>query len=249
MRGFRLGITVPEQPPILVAALREGMLRLAGPRRRRRDHQLAVGRRREDGRAARRRRTRRSWRASSCSRSTTRARRDRSASARSRRTSTCRSTPRSTSGSAAATSCKDLWRPGRKVTARPRPSRSPTRVVDELIVWGTPEKCKEHIARYMENGVTTPAPGAVLRPRPAPRRHPGAGPLTSISAPARTNGGRRRHRSRDRRGRGAGRVGPASATHGVYRTAVMICGNRADAEEAVQDAFLRVWRFRTRSRR
>ena len=30
VNGFRLGITVPEQPPILVAALREGMLRLAG---------------------------------------------------------------------------------------------------------------------------------------------------------------------------------------------------------------------------
>jgi len=30
----------------------------------------------------------------------------------------------------------------------------------------------------------------------------------------------------------------------AYRTAVMICGNRSDAEEAVQDAFLRVWRFR-----
>jgi RNA polymerase sigma-70 factor (ECF subfamily) len=30
----------------------------------------------------------------------------------------------------------------------------------------------------------------------------------------------------------------------TYRTAVMICGNRADAQEAVQDAFLRVWRFR-----
>src|SRR5207253_8956473 len=30
VNGFRLGIPVPEQPPILVAALRQGMLRLAG---------------------------------------------------------------------------------------------------------------------------------------------------------------------------------------------------------------------------
>ncbi len=30
VNGFRLGIAVPEQPPILVAALRQGMLRLAG---------------------------------------------------------------------------------------------------------------------------------------------------------------------------------------------------------------------------
>ena len=30
VRGFRLGVTVPEPPPVLVAALRSGMLRLAG---------------------------------------------------------------------------------------------------------------------------------------------------------------------------------------------------------------------------
>ncbi len=30
----------------------------------------------------------------------------------------------------------------------------------------------------------------------------------------------------------------------AFRTAVMICGNPADAEEAVQEALLRAWRFR-----
>ena len=30
----------------------------------------------------------------------------------------------------------------------------------------------------------------------------------------------------------------------AYRTAVLICGNPADAEEALQDAFMRAWRFR-----
>ncbi len=38
--------------------------------------------------------------------------------------------------------------------------------------------------------------------------------------------------------------GCVPATHARYRTAVLICGNPADAEEAVQDAFLRAWRFR-----
>lgn len=33
----------------------------------------------------------------------------------------------------------------------------PDHVVDELIVWGPPEKCREHIGRYIEAGVTTPA--------------------------------------------------------------------------------------------
>jgi probable F420-dependent oxidoreductase len=33
----------------------------------------------------------------------------------------------------------------------------PDEVVDDLIVHGTPAQCKSHIARYVENGVTTPA--------------------------------------------------------------------------------------------
>lgn len=33
----------------------------------------------------------------------------------------------------------------------------PESVVNEIIVWGSPEACREHIGRYVENGVTTPA--------------------------------------------------------------------------------------------
>jgi hypothetical protein len=29
--------------------------------------------------------------------------------------------------------------------------------VDDLIIWGPPERCREHIQRYVDNGVTTPA--------------------------------------------------------------------------------------------
>jgi len=33
----------------------------------------------------------------------------------------------------------------------------PDHLIDELIVWGSPEACREHIGRYVEAGVTTPA--------------------------------------------------------------------------------------------
>jgi alkanesulfonate monooxygenase SsuD/methylene tetrahydromethanopterin reductase-like flavin-dependent oxidoreductase (luciferase family) len=33
----------------------------------------------------------------------------------------------------------------------------PDQVVDDLIVHGSPEQCREHIQRYVDNGVTTPA--------------------------------------------------------------------------------------------
>ena len=71
VNGFRLGIRLAEQPPILVAALRAGHAAARRPRRRRRDRQLALGRRREDGRAARRRGQGDRRPASSCCRPTT----------------------------------------------------------------------------------------------------------------------------------------------------------------------------------
>jgi probable F420-dependent oxidoreductase len=48
----------------------------------------------------------------------------------------------------------------------------PDHVVDDLIVHGPPEKCREHIARYVENGVTTPVIGLLplgVDARPAAR--------------------------------------------------------------------------------
>jgi probable F420-dependent oxidoreductase len=47
-----------------------------------------------------------------------------------------------------------LWKDGDRKAAL---AAIPDSVVDELIVWGTPEACREHIQRYVDNGVTTPA--------------------------------------------------------------------------------------------
>ena len=40
----------------------------------------------------------------------------------------------------------------------------PDEVVDQLIVHGSPEQCREHLERYRENGVDTPMP--ILLPLP-----------------------------------------------------------------------------------
>ena len=48
----------------------------------------------------------------------------------------------------------EAWRAGDRKAAL---AAIPDRVVDDLIVHGSPEECREHIARYVENGVTTPA--------------------------------------------------------------------------------------------
>jgi probable F420-dependent oxidoreductase len=47
-----------------------------------------------------------------------------------------------------------LWKEGDRAAAL---AAIPETVVDDLIVSGTPEQCREHLARYVEAGVTTPA--------------------------------------------------------------------------------------------
>jgi len=51
----------------------------------------------------------------------------------------------------------DMWRLWKEGDRKAALAAIPDEVVDDLIVWGTPEQCREHIGRYVENGVTTPA--------------------------------------------------------------------------------------------
>jgi probable F420-dependent oxidoreductase len=51
----------------------------------------------------------------------------------------------------------DMWRLWKEGDRRGALAAIPDSVVDELIVWGSPEACREHIQRYVDAGVTTPA--------------------------------------------------------------------------------------------
>ena len=51
----------------------------------------------------------------------------------------------------------DMWRLWKEGDRKAALAAIPDQVVDDLIVWGTPEQCREHIGRYVANGVTTPA--------------------------------------------------------------------------------------------
>jgi probable F420-dependent oxidoreductase len=60
----------------------------------------------------------------------------------------------------------DNWKAGDRTAAV---AAIPDSLVDELIVWGSPQQCRDHVQRYVDNGVTTPAlailpiPGIDLR--------------------------------------------------------------------------------------
>jgi probable F420-dependent oxidoreductase len=51
----------------------------------------------------------------------------------------------------------DMWRLWKEGDRKGALAAIPDDVVDELIVWGSPEQCREHIERYVDNGVSTPA--------------------------------------------------------------------------------------------
>ncbi len=51
----------------------------------------------------------------------------------------------------------DMWRLWKEGDRKGALAAIPHEVVDELIVWGKPEQCREHIERYLDSGVSTPA--------------------------------------------------------------------------------------------
>jgi probable F420-dependent oxidoreductase len=54
----------------------------------------------------------------------------------------------------------DFWKAGERDKAT---AAIPDELIDELIIWGSPEQIRDHVDRYVANGVTTPAP-AILAP-------------------------------------------------------------------------------------
>jgi alkanesulfonate monooxygenase SsuD/methylene tetrahydromethanopterin reductase-like flavin-dependent oxidoreductase (luciferase family) len=48
----------------------------------------------------------------------------------------------------------DAWKAGDRKAAT---AAIPDQVVDDLIVHGSPDECRDHIQRYIDNGVTTAA--------------------------------------------------------------------------------------------
>jgi len=167
VNGFRLGIPVPEQPPILVAALRQGMLRLAG--------------REGDGAIV-------NWLSADDVKTVApHVGPDKEIAAR------IFVLPSDDAGLVYAVGKRaiasyltvpvyaafhewlgrgdqlaDLWRLWAEGDRKAAAAAIPDEVVDQLLVWGKPEQCREHIQRYIDNGVTTPAPALFCGPAELP---------------------------------------------------------------------------------
>lgn len=161
VRGFKLGV-VPEEPvPILIAALREGMLRLAG---REGDGAIINWLSAEDvsrvapivheaGGGAPREIVARIFVAPTDDADTVRAM-GRYAIAAYLNVPVYAAFHEWLGRGEELAEMWRLWKEGERKAAL---AAIPESLVDELIVWGTPEACREHIGRYVANGVTTPA--------------------------------------------------------------------------------------------
>ncbi len=184
--GFRLGIPVPEQPPILVAALRQGMLRLAG---REGDGAIVNWLSADDVKTVAPHvlageETKAQPTAGEAEPASTRGR---EIAAR------IFVLPSDDAGLVYAVGKRaiasyltvpvyaafhewlgrgdqlaDLWRLWKAGDRKEAAASIPNEVVDELLVWGKPEQCREHIQRYIDNGVTTPAPALFCAPGELP---------------------------------------------------------------------------------
>jgi probable F420-dependent oxidoreductase len=167
VNGFRLGIPVTEQPPILVAALRQGMLRLAG--------------REGDGAIV-------NWLSADDVKTVApHVGPDKEIAAR------IFVLPSDDAGLVYAVGKRaiasyltvpvyaafhewlgrgdqlaELWRLWAEGDRKAAAASIPNEVVDQLLVWGRPERCREHIQRYIDNGVTTPAPALFCGPAELP---------------------------------------------------------------------------------
>ncbi len=161
VKGFRLGIRPEQQPPILVAALREGMLRLAG---REGDGAIINWLSAEDvrtvapivqaaGGGTPKEVVARIFVAPTTDR-------DMVIGAGRYAIAAYLTVPVYAAfhewlgrGEQLAEMSR-LWREGDRPAAL---AAIPESLVDELIVWGSPEECREKVQCYVDNGVTTPA--------------------------------------------------------------------------------------------
>jgi probable F420-dependent oxidoreductase len=161
IEGFRLGIVPTEPPPILVAALRPRMLRLAGEEG---DGAILNWLSADDVKrvvpyVGDKEIVARIFVIPSEDFSEVRARGARHLAAYLNVTAYRRFQEWLGRGSALEPMW-DAWEGGDRARAL---EVIPDAVIDELFVWGSPEKMREHLARYAANGVTTPAPSILGR--------------------------------------------------------------------------------------
>jgi len=163
VKGFRLGIRLAEPPPILVAALREGMLRLAG---READGAIVNWLSAEDVRTVApivgegKEVAARIFVLPTTDRDTVRAI-GRRMIAEYMNVPVYAAFHEWIGRGDALRPMWDAWKAGDRAGAT---EVIPDEVLDDLIVWGSPEQCAEGVRRYADNGVTTPAPMIISDP-------------------------------------------------------------------------------------